>query len=80
MQERQGRKATSDTQDQPVTFNVKPHTYPPNKAELETDLHVAATPEELRQALAPPGDYSDGRVEAYRPANAEAIPRCDYWI
>ena len=29
---------------------VKPHTYQPSKAELEADVSVAVTPEELAQA------------------------------
>ena len=36
---------------EPVEVTVKPHTYQPNKAELEADIHVDATPEELRSAL-----------------------------
>ena len=36
------------------TIKVKPHTYQPSKAELEADLHIDATPEELRQALVRP--------------------------
>ena len=29
---------------------VKPHTYQPSKVELETDVSVPATPDELRRA------------------------------
>lgn len=35
----------------PAEVKVKPHTYQPSKAELEADIHVDATPEELRAAL-----------------------------
>ena len=47
-------KQAKATEAEPVNIKVKPHTYQPNKAELEADLHVDATPEELRQALVRP--------------------------
>ena len=36
---------------QPVEVVVKPHTYQPSKAELEADITVDATPEEMRSVL-----------------------------
>ena len=32
---------------------VKPHSYQPSKAELEADVSVDATPEEIAKAMAP---------------------------
>lgn len=39
------------SQSEPIEVKVKPHTYQPRKAELEADIRVDATPEELRSAL-----------------------------
>ena len=36
---------------EPMEVEVKPHTYQPSKAELEADIRVDATPEQLRSAL-----------------------------
>ena len=36
------------------TVMVKPHSYQPSKAELEEDVSVDATPEEVRAALMRP--------------------------
>ena len=36
--------------DKPVV-HLMPHSYQPSKAELETDMSVKATPEELARAL-----------------------------
>ena len=47
-------KQSKATESKATTIKVKPHTYQPSKAELETDLHIDATPEELRQALVRP--------------------------
>ena len=47
-------KQVKATEAEPTTIKVKPHTYQPSKAELEADLHIDATPEELRQALVRP--------------------------
>ena len=47
-------KQSKATESEPATIRVKPHTYQPSKAELEADLHIDATPEELRQALVRP--------------------------
>ena len=38
----------------PKSVIVKPHTYQPNKAELEADANIDATPEELARALMQP--------------------------
>ena len=53
MTDKQGKQAKA-TDSEPVNIKVKPHTYQPSKAELEADLHIDATPEELRQALVRP--------------------------
>ena len=53
MTDKQDKPSTA-TEDEATTIKVKPHTYQPSKAELETDLHIDATPEELRQALVRP--------------------------
>lgn len=45
------RDETPKPQSQPVEVKVKPHTYQPSKAELEADIRVDATPEQLRAAL-----------------------------
>ena len=34
-------------------LRVKPHSYQPSKAELEEDVSVNATPEEVAKAMAP---------------------------
>ena len=47
-------KQANTSESEATTIKVKPHTYQPSKAELETDLHIDATPEELRQALVRP--------------------------
>ena len=39
---------------EPADVTVKPHSYQPSKAELEADIHVDATPEQLRAALVRP--------------------------
>ena len=36
------------------TVTAKPHTYQPKKAELEADVRIDATPEELARALMQP--------------------------
>ena len=48
---KQKRNETAKQQAQPVEVKVKPHTYQPSKAELEADIRVDATPEELRATL-----------------------------
>ncbi len=53
MQNEQGKPSTA-TEREATTIRVKPHTYQPSKAELEADLHIDATPEELRQAWVRP--------------------------
>ena len=44
-------------QAEPLEVTVKPHTYQPSKAELEADIHVDATPEQLRAALVRPATF-----------------------
>ena len=47
-------KSSKATEQEPIIIKVKPHTYQPSKAELEADITVDATPEELRRALVRP--------------------------
>ena len=54
MRGKEGEEAKPKLQPEPVEVKVKPHTYQPSKAELEADIHVDATPEELRTALVRP--------------------------
>ncbi len=37
-----------------TTVTVQPHSYQPKKAELEADVSIDATPEELARALMQP--------------------------
>ena len=48
---REPQDKTAKPRAEPVEVKVKPHTYQPSKAELEADIRVDATPEELRSAL-----------------------------
>ena len=48
---RETRNEPIKPQVEPAEVTVKPHTYQPSKAELEADIRVDATPEELRSAL-----------------------------
>ena len=51
---REQQEAGKRSQIEPIEVKVKPHTYQPSKAELEADIRVDATPEELRSALTRP--------------------------
>ena len=43
-----------DTAMKKTTVTVKPHSYQPKKAELEADVSIDATPEELARAIMQP--------------------------
>ena len=40
--------------EQPRTVRVKPHSYQPNKAELEAPVNIDATPDQLARAVLRP--------------------------
>ena len=44
-------KSNEPKDGKPMEVSVKPHTYQPSKSELEADISVDATPEDLRSAL-----------------------------
>ena len=48
---REPQDKTAKPRAEPVEVKVKPHTYQPSKAELEADIRVDATSEELRATL-----------------------------
>lgn len=49
----QSRPATAIARDRKVVA-VRPYTYQPSKAELDADVWIAATPEELARAILQP--------------------------
>ena len=46
-----GKRGNDMKKKDPPVVEVKPHTYQPSKAELEADMSIDATPEDVARAV-----------------------------